>query len=390
VRHQGPAAAVAADVLELDGERLRFDHPLLASAVYAEAPEDRRRELHRQLASVVDDPQERARHLALGTPLPDAAVAASIDTAARAPAARGAHSVAAVLAERAHALTPASGVAAGAGRLVRAADYHLRAGDPGRPRALLVRAVTLTPEGPLRARAYHRLAVVEYLAEGLRSAEEDLVAAAREVGTDRALGAAIERDLAVTLMQGRSVTLARPHSRRALELREGQSDEGLLADTLVVAVMVELLAGNGLRRDFLDRAAGLESSGPARHPGVFDRAFLHATVLKWADDFDAARSRFERLRSAALAREEDGLLPGIDFQLGELECWAGNLDTAARYAREGLIAAKQCGLTAMLALALNLTALVPFDQAAARAYGQIYAATVECGRKLRDRAPWIW
>jgi hypothetical protein len=44
----------------------------------------------------------------------------------------------------------------------------------------------------------------------------------------------------------------------------------------------------------------------------------------------------------------------------------------------------------MLALALNLTALVPFDQAAARAYGQIYAATVECGRKLRDRAPWIW
>jgi DNA-binding NarL/FixJ family response regulator len=167
---EGLAAAVAADVLGLDGERVRFDHPLLASAVYTEAPEGRRRELHHQLASVVDDPQERARHLALGTPVPDAAVAASIDTAARAAAARGAHSVAAVLAERAHALTPASGVAAGSGRLVRSADYHLR--DPGRARALLARAVSLAPDGPLRARAYHRLALVEYLAEGLRSAEQ--------------------------------------------------------------------------------------------------------------------------------------------------------------------------------------------------------------------------
>ena len=54
--------AVAADVLDRDHDRLRFTHPLLASVSYAEATPAERRAVHRRLAEVVGDPEERARH----------------------------------------------------------------------------------------------------------------------------------------------------------------------------------------------------------------------------------------------------------------------------------------------------------------------------------------
>jgi len=53
-----------AGVLVSEGERIRFSHPLLASAVYGSASTQRRRQLHRRLADVATDPEERARHLA--------------------------------------------------------------------------------------------------------------------------------------------------------------------------------------------------------------------------------------------------------------------------------------------------------------------------------------
>ena len=53
-----------AGVLVSDGDRLRFSHPLLASTIYGALTVPRRQALHRRLAAVVGDPEERARHLA--------------------------------------------------------------------------------------------------------------------------------------------------------------------------------------------------------------------------------------------------------------------------------------------------------------------------------------
>jgi len=74
---------------------VRFTHPLLASAVYAEiAPAERRRiQLH--AAEFAEDDEERARHLALATSEPDAAVAITLDAAAKRAAGRGAPEAAA-------------------------------------------------------------------------------------------------------------------------------------------------------------------------------------------------------------------------------------------------------------------------------------------------------
>src|SRR5262249_15586669 len=92
-------AAVDAGVLEGRGSRVCFTHPLIASAVYADAPDDRRRAVHRDLSRVVEDAEQRAWHLARATERPDDDVAATLDAAAERAAARGAPDTAADLAE---------------------------------------------------------------------------------------------------------------------------------------------------------------------------------------------------------------------------------------------------------------------------------------------------
>src|SRR5262249_6839770 len=82
VDHRALDPAFSAGVLVLEGQTIRFEHPLLAAAAYSALTPDRRGELHRRLAGLVDD-EERARHLALGAEGPDCALAALLDEAAR-------------------------------------------------------------------------------------------------------------------------------------------------------------------------------------------------------------------------------------------------------------------------------------------------------------------
>jgi hypothetical protein len=84
--------AFEAGVLVLDGDRVRFAHPLLAAAAYDALPPHRRRTLHRRLADVVEDTEQRARQLALGADgaVPDARLAALLDEAAARARARSA------------------------------------------------------------------------------------------------------------------------------------------------------------------------------------------------------------------------------------------------------------------------------------------------------------
>jgi len=74
--------AVAARIVELEGDAIVFSHPLLASVLYGDLRPAHRRELHRRLAAAVDGLEERAHHLALAADEPDAEVAAALDAPA--------------------------------------------------------------------------------------------------------------------------------------------------------------------------------------------------------------------------------------------------------------------------------------------------------------------
>ena len=83
------APAAAANVIEREDGVVGFTHPLLSSALYPDADEERRA-VHARIAAIVDDPVLRARHLALSSAAPDAEIAGVLDDAARVAADRGA------------------------------------------------------------------------------------------------------------------------------------------------------------------------------------------------------------------------------------------------------------------------------------------------------------
>ena len=97
--------AIDEGIIERHGEELRFTHPLLRSALYAEMPLDERQEVHRRLAEAAEDIEDRAWHLGLGADRPSEEIAGILDGAASHAASRGAPEEAATLAEQAARLT---------------------------------------------------------------------------------------------------------------------------------------------------------------------------------------------------------------------------------------------------------------------------------------------
>src|SRR5262245_34526040 len=191
------AGAMHAAVLEIDGERLRFTHPLIASVVYADAPARQRRAVHARIAEVVDDTEERARHLALASEGPDASVALSLDEAARSVRARGAPGDAAHLFEEARRLTPPELVDDAARRAVDAAEAHFEGGDSRRVRPLLEEAIGA--ESSERARALAFLGWVRGYQEGFYVGVEVFRTALEVVGSQVEQRIEIERGLAWSL-----------------------------------------------------------------------------------------------------------------------------------------------------------------------------------------------
>jgi hypothetical protein len=78
----GITRAEEAGILQRAGGRVGFTHPLLGSTVYAAATPQARRSVHRRLADLVVDPEERARHLALANGGPHLQVAQALEEAA--------------------------------------------------------------------------------------------------------------------------------------------------------------------------------------------------------------------------------------------------------------------------------------------------------------------
>jgi hypothetical protein len=155
--------AEQAGILQRAGGRLAFTHPLLGSTVYAAAMPQARRSVHRRLADLVVDPEERAQHLALAASGPHPDVARALEEAGRHARRGGAPDAAAELLELARTLTPPRDGPELLRRSVEAADYHFDAGDATRATALLHEAAAMARPGRDRARILFHLASISWL-----------------------------------------------------------------------------------------------------------------------------------------------------------------------------------------------------------------------------------
>ena len=220
-------------VLELDGDRIRFTHPLLAPVCYTAMPLHRRRRLHRRLAELDVDPEERARHLAIAATGPDEEIAAALETAATQARARGATQAAAELAERAVALTPPAAGERVNRRRTLAAEHAFHAGDVGRAIDLLEQAAGSAAPGPLRAEVLSRLADVSAVTAGCGPAEALYTRALGEPDLEVRQRVEILGQLAFHTAARGDTRGGYRHAEEGLALAEQLDDRGVLTESRV-------------------------------------------------------------------------------------------------------------------------------------------------------------
>jgi len=335
-------------VVEVVGDRVRFTHPLLASSVQQKIPPARRRELHARLATIVHDPEERARHLALSVEGPDAAVAAALDEAALLASSRGAPQSAAELWEMARRTTPDDRGEDLVRRTHQAGVAHYECGDTSLARSVLEHAVDLAEAGPARARVLLDLGMGLAEAEGWRAAWAVFEAARGEGGNDLALRALIEQNLGYVWLFRGDLAASERHALAALELAEELQDPRVMAEAFQAYPFVEFLLGRGVDQELLDRGIALERHMEGEFKShVLRASFVVAQLLKFTDRLDEARGTFTELLGDAVAHGVTGPIPQILYHLAELECRAGNWDAAMERARESRAAALRIGMGAL-------------------------------------------
>jgi DNA-binding CsgD family transcriptional regulator len=338
------------DIVEIDGARVRFTHPLLASGVYAIASAAQRRAMHRRLAGAGLDAEERARHLALAATTADEETIAALDAAALHARRRGAPAAAAELLELAENLG-----ADDAGRRIRAAGHHFEAGDPLRARALLEQTVAQLPPGHMRAEAQRLLATVRLHDDSYREAAVLLEQALAEAAGEPAHQARIRLELLYVLTNLGRINDALLHVEPIIEEAERLGDPGLIAQALAASTIIRFLSGQGLDESRLQQALKLEDRN--RPTAIMFRPSLIASLLwMWEGDLEKAREGLYALRRDCLEKGEESDLMFIAFHTVLLECWRGDLASAALVANDTFERALQLGTEVPRAIALSTQA----------------------------------
>jgi DNA-binding CsgD family transcriptional regulator len=356
-------------VVELDGERIRFTHPLLAPACYEAMPLHRRRRLHRRLAELDVDLEERARHLAIAATGPDEAVAAALDAAAAQARARGAAQAAADLSERAVALTPPDALESVNRRRITAAEQCQYAGDTKKATVLLEEVVETSRPGRVRADAFSKLAGLRGMTEGFPVAVNLLNLALAEPGLEPRQEVNILCELAWMAHQGGDNKEAARHAEDGLALAERLADPATLAIALAAVAQSSFARTGGIRHDLLDRALELEQTldwegyAAARwwtwHAGLPVRLspsrVTLALLLGRSDRHEESRALWRELTVEAVERADPDVVRCL-FHRAQMEMTAGEWDTAAQLCDEAIQLTRQIGLEVFESLSLSILA----------------------------------
>ena len=344
-------------IVEIRAGRVRFTHPLLASGAYTSADARARRELHRRAATAVNDPEERARHLALAATGPSEEIAVTLEDAARRAEGRGAAAAAAELYERAEQLTPVEIPSKSHFRRVRRAWCLFESGDSRQARALLDEVVADAGPGPERARALIRLARVRSYDDDLRASEALLRQAVDEAGDDRRLRGEAREGISTVLFRLRErLTDAVEEAKGAIGDAQAVGDETLMLEAHSTLLLSEAALGEPQARKSLARAMELDSGSDRLR--VLSRPLNSAAVVwLWMDEVDRAHTAYRELLRQARTIGDEGSMPYLLVLQAQVECVRGDFDSAARLSDEGYGLAELGGQETVGAYLLALRAL---------------------------------
>jgi DNA-binding CsgD family transcriptional regulator len=323
----GPAERAGIVLVETTG-RLRFAHPLLVAAVQDSAPASQRLATHRRLAELTTDPEERARHLAAATTVPDDSVADALDTAAEQAARRGALTAACQLARRALELTQDRASERATRRAMTFAGHCvLSGGDPGEAKEVLESALRACPPGNLRAEVLTRLSWTsrENRSQADEAYQRLLEALAQT--TDRTLAARIHAQ-AIWMAQDDTAHGIR-HCSAALALIDETADPATYAQVVMHRAYLRLISGGGADDAAIARGKAIEDREV--RAGLTDRSPVPTIWPLLKDDFTkAVEVHTDHLEWS----RQVGQLPlelSLTYFLSCLELWRGDWDRARRW-----------------------------------------------------------
>jgi DNA-binding CsgD family transcriptional regulator len=343
-------------IIGIDGNRLRFTHPLLATGVYTDAAPAQRRMMHRRLGEIVDQPELRARHLALSATSPDPLTLAALDTAAESARTRGAPAAAAELFDLALRLgddTPE--------RQMGSAAYHFDAGDTERAGALLGGAIERLGSGMLRAQAMCQLALVRVFDQNFVEAADLLRQALEEAEDNLTMQVQTLVALSWALVNSGHLGTAVDTIEDAVLRAERLGQPELLSQALGLRVLMHFMRGDIIDEPSLRRALEMEG----RHTGIplpFRPSMQNAMMLGWTGQLDSAHDEMLSIRRRCLEHGDESGLLYVAFHAVLIAIWRGDLIEAMLVAEDAVERAMQLGGDVSLCIALTI-------RAAANAYG---------------------
>ncbi|RPF37259.1 AAA family ATPase [Streptomyces sp. TLI_185] len=336
------AAELGLLATEPEGPAVRFAHPLISAALYAEAPAQERRAAHAALSTAASDPIERARHLALATTGTDPEAAARLAEAAALARDRGAPSVAASLGLLAARHTPADDEPGPDEHRLQAAEDAITAGEVDLARDIARDVLTRAAEPADRVRAW--MVVIEAAGQALGEVDTVYPQALADAGDDPGLLAQVHYQLAWRgLVVEGDFAIGREEAAHAAELaaRAGDRRTELLA--LAFQATTETLMGHPDAPATIKRAL--------KEPQLPDVACHHngagATRYRWlimSDQLPEARSTVSALLREARRR---GMVESeVHFVrlLAETELRSGHCGRALDLARESMRLARDSGI----------------------------------------------
>jgi DNA-binding CsgD family transcriptional regulator len=304
--------AETAALITVHDSRVEFRHPLARSAIYGDAPADRRRELHRALASALPDSEadRRAWHLALASFGPDDAASSALEQAGQRAYQRSAYEVSSRAFERAARLAPEE---ARQGRLLyAAADAAWLGGLADRAVALLDQAGRPVPAADLAVAIDQLRGHIAAWRGSIATAQEILLAAAeRAAPIDPERAVEILAEVVAASGYAGDVAAMRLAADRAASLLRPDADRRTVFLALLVQGMALISSGDGEPGAPAIRAAVevLEGSDELRgDPRLLAWAAVGPLYLREAEVGRALASRAE---AEARRTSAVGVLPSV-------------------------------------------------------------------------------